>query len=93
MIQRAERTKSLDVNCVDPLGRGALSLAIDSENFEMVQLLVVMGVATGDALLIAIDAGFVEVVELLLEHEELVHKDGEPYVSPQSAVRRGVVHI
>ncbi|XP_034250296.1 transient-receptor-potential-like protein [Thrips palmi] len=79
IIQRAERTKSLNVNCVDPLGRGALSLAIDNEQLDMVQLLVVMGVATGDALLIAIDAGFVEVVELLLEHEELVHKEGEPY--------------
>ena len=70
----------------------------------MVELLVVMGIATRDALLHAIDKEFVEVnkshqrnenqswklnannfffqaVELLLEHEELIHKEGEPYVS------------
>ncbi|XP_076479805.1 transient receptor potential-like [Bombus vancouverensis nearcticus] len=64
--------KSLDINCVDSLGRGALSLSIDSENLEMVELLVVMGVETKDALLRAIDQEFVEAVELLLEHEELL---------------------
>lgn len=38
----------------------------------MVELLVVMGVETKDALLRAIDQEFVEAVELLLEHEELL---------------------
>lgn len=69
------------MNCVDALGRGALTLAIDAENLEMVELLIVMGVETRDALLLAINAEFVEAVELLLEHEELIHKVGEPYVS------------
>ncbi|KAK1130897.1 hypothetical protein K0M31_017201 [Melipona bicolor] len=64
--------KSLDINCVDSLGRGALSLAIDAENLAMVELLIVMGVETKDALLRAIDQEFVEAVELLLEHEELL---------------------
>jgi transient-receptor-potential-like protein len=41
-----------------------------------------MGVETKDALLHSIDVGFVEAAELLLEHEELIHKEGEPYVSP-----------
>ena len=81
MLQLAHRKKYIDMNCVDPLGRGALSLAIDGENLEMVELLVIMGVDTKDALLHAIDVGFVEAAELLLEHEELIHKDGEPYVS------------
>ncbi|GLH08834.1 Transient-receptor-potential-like protein, partial [Gryllus bimaculatus] len=67
------------MNCVDPLGRGALSLAIDGENLEMVELLVVLGVETRDALLHAINVEFVEAVELLLEHEELIHKENEPY--------------
>ena len=40
-----------------------------------------MGVETKDALLHAINAEFVEAVELLLEHEELIHNEGEPYVS------------
>lgn len=64
--------KPLDINCVDSLGRGALTLAIESENLEMVELLIVMGVETKDALLHAIDQEFVEAVELLLEHEELL---------------------
>ncbi|XP_076762035.1 transient receptor potential-like [Xylocopa sonorina] len=64
--------KPLDVDCVDSLGRGALSLSIDAENLEMVELLIVMGVETRDALLRAIDQEFVEAVELLLEHEELL---------------------
>lgn len=60
------------MNCVDSLGRSALTLAIEAENLEMVELLVVMGVETKDALLHAIDQEFVEAVELLLEHEELL---------------------
>lgn len=47
----------------------------------MVELLVIMGVETKDALLHAINAEFVEAVELLLEHEELIFKEGELYVS------------
>ena len=54
------------------MGRGALTLAIEAEHLEMVELLVVMGVETKDALLHAIDQEFVEAVELLLEHEELL---------------------
>lgn len=81
MLQRAHRRHTIDMNCVDSLGRGALTLAIEGENLEMVELLVVMGVETRDALLHAINSEFVEAVELLLEHEEIIHKDGEPYVS------------
>ncbi|XP_058788696.1 transient-receptor-potential-like protein isoform X2 [Phymastichus coffea] len=70
--QSAAQEHKLDVNCVDSLGRGALTLAIESENLEMLELLVVMGVDTKDALLHAINQEFVEAVELLLEHEELL---------------------
>lgn len=80
ILQKALRIHDVNVNCVDSLGRGALTLAIDGENFEMLELLVVMGVETKDALLQAINAEFVEAVELLLEHEELIHKEGELYV-------------
>lgn len=81
ILQRAHRKHHINVNCVDSLGRGALTLAIDGENLEMVEMLVIMQVETKDALLLAINAEFVEAVELLLEHEELIHKEGEPYVS------------
>jgi len=80
MLQKSARNKGyLNKDCVDPLGRGALHMSIDNENLEMVELLVVMGVATNDSLLHAIDVEFVEAVEVLLEHEEIIHKDGEPY--------------
>lgn len=83
MLQKAHRHSDyMNMNCVDPLGRGALHMAISNENLEMVEMLVVMGVETRDALLHAIDSEFVEAVEVLLEHEEVIHKDGEPYVSP-----------
>ncbi|EGI57349.1 PREDICTED: transient-receptor-potential-like protein [Acromyrmex echinatior] len=71
-LANKNKAKQLDVNCVDSLGRGALTLAIEAEHLEMVELLVVMGVETKDALLHAIDQEFVEAVELLLEHEELL---------------------
>ncbi|XP_076249512.1 transient receptor potential-like isoform X2 [Calliopsis andreniformis] len=70
--KRGVNGKPVDINCMDSLGRSALSLAIEAENLEMVELLVVMGIETKDALLHAIDQEFVEAVELLLEHEELL---------------------
>ncbi|KAA0203063.1 hypothetical protein HAZT_HAZT008002, partial [Hyalella azteca] len=80
MLQKCARHPSyMNRNCVDPMGRGALHMAIDNENLEMVELLVVMGVDTKDSLLHAIDVEFVEAVEVLLEHEEVIHKEGEPY--------------
>ncbi|XP_023310819.1 transient-receptor-potential-like protein [Anoplophora glabripennis] len=80
MLQKAHRKKtSININCMDSLGRGGLTIAIDQENLEMVELLVIMGVETRDSLLHAINVEFVEAVELLLEHEELIHKEGEPY--------------
>jgi transient-receptor-potential-like protein len=85
MLKVALRSNYINMNCIDPLGRGALSLAIDGENLEMVELLIIMGVETKDALLHSIDVGFVEAAEVLLEHEELIHKEGEPYVSPSFA--------
>ncbi|XP_042212103.1 transient-receptor-potential-like protein [Homarus americanus] len=80
MLQKAHRHQDyMNMNCVDPLGRGALHMSISNENQEMVEMLVVMGVETGDALLHAIDAEFVEAVEVLLEHEEVIHKEGDDY--------------
>ncbi|XP_045478713.1 transient-receptor-potential-like protein isoform X2 [Harmonia axyridis] len=79
ILQLAKRKKAVDINCVDSLGRGALTISIDQENLEMVELLIIMGVETRDALLHAINVEFVEAVELLLEHEELIHVEGEPY--------------
>ena len=59
----------IDVNCVDPLGRTALLIAIENENIEMIELLLRHGVEIGDALLHAINEENVEAVELLLNHQ------------------------
>jgi len=80
MLQKSARHEDyMNKDCVDPLGRGALHMSIENENLEMVELLVVMGVETKDSLLHAIDCEFVEAVEVLLEHEDIIHKDKEPY--------------
>lgn len=81
MIQRAHQNDYININCVDPLGRSALLMAIDNENLEMVELLIEHKVDTKDALLHAISEEFVEAVEVLLEHEETLHKPGELHVS------------
>ncbi|CAF0722199.1 unnamed protein product [Adineta ricciae] len=61
----------ININCLDPLGRSALSIAIEYENIEMIELLLSYNVDTGEALLYAIDEEFVEAVELLLQHDDL----------------------
>nr|WEY24736.1 transient receptor potential cation channel subfamily C member 5 [Aplysia californica] len=59
----------INVNCLDPLGRTALLIAIENENIEMIELLLSHGVEVGDALLHAINEENVEAVEMLLNHE------------------------
>lgn len=81
MLQKAQETEHININCVDPLGRSALLMAIDNENLEMVELLINHRVDTKDALLHAISEEFVEAVEVLLDHEDSFHKVGEPHVS------------
>ncbi|KAH3838869.1 hypothetical protein DPMN_112286, partial [Dreissena polymorpha] len=60
---------NLNINCVDPLGRTALLIAIENENIEMIELLLSHNIEVGDALLHAIDEENVEAVELILNHE------------------------
>lgn len=79
MLQKARDTGYIDINCVDPLGRSGLLMAIDNENLEMVELLIEYRVETKDALLHAISEEYVEAVENLLDHEETIHREGEPH--------------
>ena len=67
-LQEAEVYYNIDVNCVDPLGRSGLLIAIENENLEVMELLLDHGVNTGDALLYAIRKEGVGAVELLLSH-------------------------
>lgn len=73
-----EENDHININCVDPLGRSALLMAIDNENLDMVELLINYNVDTKDALLHAISEEFVEAVEMLLDHEDLSQrKEGQ----------------
>ncbi|XP_041840343.1 short transient receptor potential channel 5a [Melanotaenia boesemani] len=67
-LQEAEVYYNMDVNCLDPLGRSALLIAIENENLEIMELLLDHGIHTGDALLYAIRKEVVGAVELLLSH-------------------------
>ena len=80
ILLKAEAEQNININCVDPLGRSALLMAIDNENLEMVELLINHRVDTKDALLHAISEEFVEAVEVLLDHEDTCHKLGDPHV-------------
>ncbi|XP_068150647.1 transient receptor potential-gamma protein [Drosophila tropicalis] len=75
MLQKAQDTDYINVNCVDPLGRTALLASIDNENLEMVQLLINYNVVTTDALLHSISEEFVEAVEVLLDHDNVTFQD------------------
>ena len=81
MLQNSRENGTINIDCVDPLGRTALLMAIDNENLEMVEVLLENKVETKDALLHAINEEFVEAVEVLLDHEETIHQEGEPWVS------------
>ena len=80
MLHDSRENGSINIDCVDPLGRTALLMAIDNENLEMVEVLLENKVETKDALLHAINEEFVEAVEVLLDHEESIHQEGEPWV-------------
>ena len=80
MLQDSPENGAINIDCVDPLGRTALLMAIDNENLEMVEVLLENKVETKDALLHAINEEFVEAVEVLLDHEESIHVEGQPWV-------------
>lgn len=81
ILKDAIETEYININCVDPLGRSALLMAIDNENLEMVELLINFSVDTKDALLHAISEEFVEAVEMLLDHEDSNHSKEGHHVS------------
>ncbi|KAG5284803.1 hypothetical protein AALO_G00030660 [Alosa alosa] len=67
-LEEAEIYYNINVNCLDPLGRSALLIAIENENLEVMELLLSHGVHVGDALLYAIRKEVVGAVELLLSY-------------------------
>nr|AGJ70290.1 transient receptor potential channel C [Terebratalia transversa] len=68
-LEESQIFYSININCVDPLGRSGLLISIESENVEMIDLLLSYGVEIGDALLHAINEENVEAVELLMQYQ------------------------
>ncbi|CAI5673080.1 unnamed protein product [Oreochromis niloticus] len=62
------RHGELNINCVDVLGRDAVTIAIENENLDILQLLLEYGCQATDALLVAIDSEVVGAVDILLNH-------------------------
>ncbi|XP_029140955.1 short transient receptor potential channel 4 [Protobothrops mucrosquamatus] len=79
VLEEAEIYFKININCIDPLGRTALLIAIENENLELIQLLLNFNVYVGDALLHAIRKEVVGAVELLLNHKK---PSGEKQVPP-----------
>ncbi|XP_043913047.1 short transient receptor potential channel 5 [Protopterus annectens] len=69
-LEEAEIYYNININCMDPLGRSALLIAIENENLEIMELLLNHNVYVGDALLYAIRKEVVGAVELLLNHRK-----------------------
>ncbi|MBZ3879764.1 Short transient receptor potential channel 5 [Sciurus carolinensis] len=69
-LQEAEIYYNVNINCMDPLGRSALLIAIENENLEIMELLLNHSVYVGDALLYAIRKEVVGAVELLLSYRK-----------------------
>ncbi|XP_031450318.1 short transient receptor potential channel 5 [Phasianus colchicus] len=69
-LQEAEIYYNININCMDPLGRSALLIAIENENLEIMELLLSHCVYVGDALLYAIRKEVVGAVELLLNYRK-----------------------
>ncbi|KAM7412783.1 hypothetical protein PAMA_020252 [Pampus argenteus] len=78
-LEEAEIYFRININCIDPLGRTALLIAIENENLEIIELLLSYNVYVGDALLHAIRKEVVGAVELLLNHKK---PRGEKQVPP-----------
>ncbi|XP_048122115.1 short transient receptor potential channel 1 [Alosa alosa] len=63
-----KRHGELNINCVDVLGRDAVTISIENENLDILQLLLEHGCQATDALLVAIDSEVVGAVDILLNH-------------------------
>uniref|UniRef100_A0A8C5MJK9 Short transient receptor potential channel 1 n=1 Tax=Leptobrachium leishanense TaxID=445787 RepID=A0A8C5MJK9_9ANUR len=68
LLEENSSTDNLNINSVDVLGRNAITIAIENENLDILQLLLDHGCQSTDALLVAIDSEVVGAVDILLNH-------------------------
>ncbi|VDK87579.1 unnamed protein product [Litomosoides sigmodontis] len=74
LLEIHKSTGAFNINCLDPLRRSALHIAIENDNIELIELLLDYNISTGDAILYAIVGENIEAVEMLLEHLEKIGK-------------------
>lgn len=69
-----EAEASLNINCVDYMGRSALHLAVDSENIEVIELLLekINFECVEESLLHAISKGATKIVRVIIEHPNYI---------------------
>lgn len=65
-ILEKKASRSINVNCIDSLGRSALHIAIENEHNEMLELLLSYSLDISDSLLHAISEQNIEAVEIIL---------------------------
>lgn len=92
-LNRPPHQQIINYNCIDPLGRSAVLIAIDNENYEMLKLLINNNVDTTDALLHAVSKEFVEAVELLINYEENKRKLGEIHVRTMNSKNLSTLQV
>ena len=65
---------TLNVNCVDYMGRSALHIAVDSDSMELVELLMekISFECVEEALLHAISKGATKLVKVIIEHPNYI---------------------
>ncbi|XP_076355264.1 transient-receptor-potential-like protein isoform X1 [Tachypleus tridentatus] len=72
IIRCLQPPNPVNVNCTNILGRSAIQIAVDNENVEIVELLLMQDmVKIGDALLHAIREGVYKIVEMLINHPSI----------------------
>lgn len=74
-----EPDPSLNINCVDYMGRSALHLAVDSENMETIELLLdkMSFENIEEALLHTISKGSSKIVKVIIEHPNYIAKEDQ----------------
>ncbi|XP_072176469.1 short transient receptor potential channel 4-like [Diadema setosum] len=68
ILYALENAPDLNINATDKDGRGALVIAIQNGNSDIIVVLLDHGIQLGDALLRAVDEQFVYAVQLICEH-------------------------
>ena len=86
-LEEAE-SSSMNVNCVDYMGRSALHLAVDSENMEAIELLLdkLSFECTEEALLHAISKGATKIVKVSIAQKSIYYKQRATEIVKESFV-------